>query len=205
MAKNSMTDVSRKKQSSVRRRRSQGTNPAVWGGLAVLGIILLVAVLFWISRPASPVSAMGEVVQISATDHVQEGTDSGPYASDPPAGGKHYASTYRAGFYNESDVAGLPQRPEGYLVHNLEHGYILYYYNCAADPNINCDELKQAIQDVQQEFNTRKTIAFPWDTLETPIVMVSWGRLMPLETLDKDVMRQFYRANLNKAPEPNAE
>ena len=33
-------------------------------------------------------------------------------------------------------MPNLPQYPEGYLVHNLEHGYVIFWYNCAADPSL---------------------------------------------------------------------
>jgi hypothetical protein len=156
-------------------------------------------------RNTGTASASGEEVAVGAADHVPEGTDPGPFPTDPPAGGKHYPSTYNTGFYDEEQAAALPRQHEGYLVHNLEHGYIIYWYNCEADPNIACEDLKSAIREVQDEFGMRKTIAFPWPSLEEPLVITSWGRILRLDQPDKAQMRAFYRANLNKSPEPNAD
>jgi hypothetical protein len=34
--------------------------------------------------------------------------------------------------------------------------------------------------------------------------MTSWGRLQRFEMFDSEQAKAFYRANLNRAPEPNA-
>ena len=49
-----------------------------------------------------------------------------------------------------------------------------------------------------------KLIAYPWPSLDVPLVMTSWGRLQRLETFDSEQTKAFYRANLNRAPEPDA-
>jgi hypothetical protein len=192
---------------AVRRKRSASRkNSGTWiiGGLAFL-FVALVVFLFYISQPASPASAMGRQVAVASSDHVPDGTDPGPYSTDPPVGGKHYATDLTAGFYDEERAAAIPFHPEGYIVHSMEHGYVVYYYNCNADPEISCDDIKAGIQTVMDGFNNVEVIAFPWPSQETPIVMASWGRIMPLETVDLDSMRQFYRGNLNKSPEAEAD
>lgn len=205
MAKKSPTNATRSKIRDLHRRQSSTNRSGlIFGGLALL-LVALVIFLFYISRPPVPVSAMGDEVVIASSEHVPEGTDPGPFPTNPPVGGKHYPSTFNAGFFDENQAAELPRYHEGYLIHNLEHGYILYYYNCQADPSLSCDEIKDAIKTVQGEFKNVKTIGFPWPTQETPIVMASWGRIMPLEAPDLEQMRAFYKANLNKAPEPEAD
>jgi len=204
MAKNAPNLSTRSKIRNVRRRQNGFATTRLVIGAAALLLVGFVFFLFYISRPPTPVSAMGTEVAIDSSEHVPEGVNPGPYPTDPPAGGKHYPSTYDPGFYDEEKAAQLPRYHEGYLVHNLEHGYIIYYYNCQADASLTCDGIKNAIKTVQGEFNTVKTIGFPWPSLETPIVMASWGRIMPLDGPDLSQMRAFYKANLNKAPEPEA-
>ncbi len=45
--------------------------------------------------------------------------------NEPPTSGDHYPSWITKGFYDEP-------RADGYLVHSLEHGYIIISYNCEA-------------------------------------------------------------------------
>jgi hypothetical protein len=54
------------------------------------------------------------------------------------------------------------------------------------------------------EFNGLKLIAFPWNSLEVPVAMTSWGRLQRFETFDLSRARAFVKANRNRAPEPDA-
>lgn len=184
-------------------RREKRNRYLRWGALAVVALGVIGFLVWSGTRPAE---ARGEEVTVTTTEHVETGSDlTGAYATNPPAGGKHYPNTYTAGFYEEADLETLPKQHEGFLVHNLEHGYIIYWYNCAADPNVNCEELKNGIKQVMGEFNNRKVIGFPWASQKEPLVITSWGRILRLPGLDLDAMRSFYRNNLNKSPEPNAE
>ena len=101
------------------------------------------------------------------------------------------------------DIPTLPAHPEGYLVHNLEHGYVIFWYNCKANPAINCTDLKKAILNVMDTYGGIKLIEFPWLTLGVPLAMSSWGRIYKLNIPDEKLMRQFVTSNRFQAPEPN--
>lgn len=186
-----------KREKMRRRNRNEGLIAAiVWivAGVVVLGVIGL---LIW--RGTRP--AMGETIQVMAdTSHVPTDSDPGRYNSDPPTSGPHYAAELDAGFYESNDYPF----PAGYLVHNLEHGYVIFWYNCDRLPEGDCAGLKSQIEAVMDELGGFKLIAYPWPSLDVPVVMTSWGRLLKFETFDAGQARAFYRANLNKAPEPNA-
>jgi hypothetical protein len=137
-------------------------------------------------------------------EHVDEGTDPGPYNSDPPTSGRHYANEYDAGFYDETSPQAKAEHPEGFLVHNLEHGYIILWYNCDQLAEGECEGLKTELRGVIDEANSFKIIAFPRSSIEFPVVMTSWGMIQELERFDKDTALDFYNRNLNNAPEPNA-
>ncbi len=138
------------------------------------------------------------------TGHIQDGQDPGPYNSDPPTSGPHYASDLRAGFYDESDLASLPENPEGYLVHNLEHGYVIFWYNCEVVSEQECSDLKSQIRSVMDDFNEVKVIAFPWESIQEPVVMTSWGQMQRFDKFDQQMAKTFIERNRNRAPEPNA-
>ncbi len=194
-----MAKTSRKEARRAARRRQQMRGYIIWGGLGV-ALIGVLAVLVWNAvKPAA-----GEEVPIMASrDHVPEGSDPGPHNTDPPTSGPHYASTLRAGFYEESDLEGLGEFPEGYLLHSLEHGYVIFYYNCDNYQG-DCETLKQDIQGVMAAFENFKVIAVPWESIAEPVVMTSWGRMLRVDRFDTGEARQFVDRNRFRAPEPNA-
>jgi hypothetical protein len=189
---------SKRAQMQARRRRNALLTRLVLGGLALAAIALIAS-----SFLREPPPDLGQDVPVMPdTSHVAEGTDPGPYNSDPPTSGKHYEATLNAGFYNEGDVGAT--HPEGHLIHNLEHGYVIFWYNCSLISESECTDLKGQIQDVMADENNFKVIAFPWSTIDVPVVMTSWGRIMEMENFDPQVAQQFVQARRNKAPEPNA-
>lgn len=168
----------------------------VWAGLAV-AVLAIIGFMIWQGfRPAA-----GESVPImTSSPHITTGSDPGRYNSDPPTSGLHYADTLQAGFYETNDYPF----PAGYLVHNLEHGYVIFWYNCDLLDEAGCSELKAQIRSVMDELGNMKLIAYPWNSIDVPVAMTSWGRIQKFETFDAEQAKAFYRANLNKAPEPNA-
>jgi hypothetical protein len=170
-------------------------------GLAIIAVIAVILIL--VTKLSNSVNLMGDEVSIPSRNHVPTGTLPGPYNSDPPAGGVHYDSDFSAKFYQESDLAALPVHPEGYLVHDLEHGYVIFWYNCQA-LNIDCSVLKQTIQKVMDETGNTKLIAFPWSDMDIPLAMTSWGRILKFTIPDPIIMKQFIERNRYQAPEPDA-
>jgi len=168
----------------------------IWGmiGAVVLGFIGFI--LWQFAKPAA-----GEAIPIMTdTSHIEPDSDPGTYNSNPPTSGPHYAQEADAGFF-DTNIYGYPA---GYLVHNLEHGYVIFWYNCDLLDESACLDLKSQIRSVMDELGGVKLIAYPWESIDVPLVMTSWGRLQRFETFDADLAKAFYRANLNRAPEPNA-
>jgi hypothetical protein len=191
----------KRQEMQARRRRQRLTSYLVWGALGV-GVVAVIGFLAWQAfRPAR-----GEDVPIPPNyeTHIEVGTPPGPFPSDPPAGGVHYSETLPARFYQESDLESLPEYPEGYLVHNLEHGYVIFWYNCENLDETACEQLKGEIQGVLDQFDGVKVMAFPWTSLAVPVAATSWGRLQRFETFNTEQAAAFVRANRNRAPEPNA-
>ncbi|MES0361880.1 MAG: DUF3105 domain-containing protein, partial [Anaerolineales bacterium] len=63
---------------------------------------------------------------------------------------------------------------------------------------------KSEIKGVMGEINNFKVIGFPRNSIEAPLVITSWGRMLPFDTLNSDQALDFIRRNRNRAPEPNA-
>jgi hypothetical protein len=182
------------------RRRRKTITRIIWG---VVAIILIAVIGYFVWNALKP--AAGQTVPIMAdTGHVEEGQDPGPYNTDPPTSGRHYANELEAGFYEEADRDSISGFPEGYLVHNLEHGYVIFWYNCDLVTDGECTELKSQIRSVLDRENNFKVIAFPWDSLKVPVVLTSWGQMQEFETFNPELAQSFVRQNRNQAPEPLA-
>ena len=186
---------SKRQQMRARQHRQQLKGSLIWGGLG-LGVLAIIGLIVWQGvRPRT-----GEEIPIMTSTHIAVDSDPGEYNSDPPTSGPHYPDEAQAGFHETNTY----QYPAGYLVHNLEHGYIIFWYNCGLLNETACADLKSQIKSVLDEFNNVKVIAYPWDSIDVPVAMTSWGRLLKMETFDAAQARTFYKTNLNKSPEPNA-
>jgi hypothetical protein len=128
---------------------------------------------------------------------VDEDESHEPYNSDPPTSGPHYDQTVEAGVY-------LEQIPDEYLVHNLEHGYVIIWYDCTALSEDECAELVAGMLNVFEAFDGYKVIGVPRLGMQTPIALTSWGRLARLETWDEAFVIDFIETYQNQAPEPDA-
>lgn len=192
-----MNSKSKRQQQRERRRIQKLKNILLWGGV---GILALLGIGFLVVRQASQPAAMGEAIPLMDAPHIPRDSDPGTYNSDPPTSGPHYADEAPAGFYDEN----IYTYPAGYLVHNLEHGYVIFWYNCRLLDEAGCATLKSQIKAVMDELGGVKMIAYPWPSLDVPLVMTSWGRLQRFATFDAEQVKAFYRANLNRAPEPDA-
>lgn len=83
--------------------------------------VFAIAFLVWLFR-ASSKPLPGEKMADLGRDHVAIG-EVVEYNSNPPTSGKHYEDWVRSGVYENP-------KDDGYLVHSLEHGYVILSYNC---------------------------------------------------------------------------
>ena len=137
-------------------------------------------------------------------DHIPDGTEPEPYNSNPPTSGQHYVQPLQPGFYDEADVATLLAPAHVSAVHNLEHGYIIFWYNCDVIHDDECTALKTELQDYMSSSLVSKLIAFPWTETDVPLVLTSWGQLLEMETFSSSEAKNFINSNRLNAPEPNA-
>jgi len=170
-------------------------NKLLAGGLG-LAVLAVVGAMVWQGVRFRG----GETVSAMHSPHIATDSDPGQYNSYPPTSGPHYVEELDAGFYETNNY----QYAAGYLVHNLEHGYIIFWYNCTILDDADCTELKTQIRSAMDEENNFKVIAYPLDSIDAPVVMTSWERLQKMETFDTAQARAFYNTNLNNAPEPGA-
>lgn len=192
-----MSRRSIRKRVNRRKRLGRLRAYAIWGGIASA---LLIVLGFFAWNALQP--AAGELVPVMPnTRHIPKGPDAGPYETFPPTSGPHYATTLRPGFYPRDAPTGLEGDPEGYLVHNLEHGFVVLWYNCQLLDENGCTSMAEGIQEIMVEANNVKVIAFPEDGLSSPLVMTSWGRIQALDSFQREAVERFVLRNRNRAPE----
>lgn len=191
-----MNTKTKREQRRKKQQRQELTSKLIWGGIAIAVATIIGLVVWQGVKPAA-----GEAIpEMAEVPHIPTDTDPGQYNSDPPTSGPHYAQEAETGFFDTN----IYTYPAGYLVHNLEHGYVIFWYNCDLLDESACSELKSNIRSVMNELGGTKMIAYPWPSIDVPLVMTSWGRLQKFETFDAEKAKAFYKANLNRAPEPNA-
>jgi Protein of unknown function (DUF3105) len=99
------------------------------------------------------------------------------YATVPPSFGPHFdaPAPFERDFYTERDRPAMET-----LVHNLEHGYVVVWYDPDLPP-AQADDLRGVVQKLRSQPETRKVIASAWDnsygtlTDGAQIAMSHWG------------------------------
>lgn len=176
------------------------------GGLLLVGLLVVLMVLIF---AAGPSASSGTAQPNAGQLHVRDGSAcrtspatcgvaSEPYTSLPATSGPHWDTPANWGVYS------TPQA-ESQLIHNLEHGGIVIWYDAALAAE-QVDELASYVDaQVAQGSGARyKFILSPWagDDLGSPIVVAAWRYLLPLEDVDTGAIDAFAGERYGLAPEP---
>ncbi len=165
----------------------------LFGGLATF-IILGGGIFFISSQQSTQVAKIskplfGQVVKVVSREHVPDGTKM-TYNSNPPAAGAHYAQPQDAGIYTTPPA-------DGHLVHSLEHGAVILWYN----PKLLTQAQIATLKNIFNTISLAKTIMTPRDSLDVPVALSSWGRILKLQTIDNKQITTFFNTNYDRAPE----
>ena len=156
--------------------------------LAVFGGILALALQDPNTKYAGQ-DALGDPVPLLEAKHIPENAPQPEYNSNPPTSGPHYANPAPWGVKTE------PIKDE-IAVHNLEHGGIWIAYQPDQVDQATIDQLTTIVRGYPS-----KVLLSPRPANDTPIALVSWGRLMKLTTIDNAKIDEFIGRNKNKGPE----
>lgn len=147
--------------------------------------------------PVQPGAEGVQTVPSEGREHVPEGSAI-QYKHKPPTSGPHYPVAARYGVYPEVI-------PEGYWVHNLEHGAIVVLYRCPEGQETCPDVVKQLQQLYQAaapgKYGEVKLVASQYPALKTPFATLAWTHIRELDRYDQARMLDFYREFLDKGPE----
>lgn len=165
------------------------------GGILVVGAIVLVVVLvFSGSKPGRP----GELQVDDGGGHVADGTSGVQYSSVPATSGTHWTTPANWGVYTEAAPA-----IESQVIHNLEHGGIVIWYQPG---KLDAAGVQALTEYVQQQVRSAKfkVILSPWSggDFGHPIAVTSWNWLLYLDSADIAQVRAFLDDHYGQSPEP---
>jgi hypothetical protein len=191
----SAQSMSRKEMQRIaaeRKRKRQTLMMAAWGAAAVV-VVALLAVMYW--RNQQPV--VGETTFATQGNlHIALGSTAAvEYNSVPPTSGPHYENIVGWGAHVE------PVRYE-HLIHNLEDGGVVVYYQCPE----GCPELVAELEAVLEPFwaADRNVVLAPNDPnfrigasaplhkdMGAQIVLTAWRKHLAMDGVDAETIRTF--------------
>lgn len=187
-------------------RRRGRPHPRLWA--AVLGAAALALTLVIViplarqqgggSVPSDPEAAARllpeEARQLLADegrDHVEDGRRV-QYRTDPPTSGPHYASWAEPRFYTEPV-------PYELLVHNLEHGHVVIYYDPRRTPQEARNHLRRLTARYARMWDA--VVAVPREDERYELILTSWRHWLRLERYDPTLVDAFVNAYRGRGPE----
>jgi hypothetical protein len=185
---------SRKELRAAAARRRRNTNlMLIGGGVLLAGLVGLI--IYLNIRSTLPVGAE-ESLSTLGNAHIEQGALSPiAYNSTPPTSGPHYGGLVPWGVYRE------PQRYEQ-LIHNLEDGGVVIYYQCAEE----CLDLVGELESLADFYLSRnqRIVLLPNDPtwtgegtvplhqdMESRIAVTAWQTIDKFDAFDADRIRQF--------------
>jgi hypothetical protein len=179
-------------------KQSQATrstiNPILLGGGALVAVALIAVGFFLFTQPRSPTSvgtaACGNVQQLEneGAGHIGLNEPTPVYKSNPPTSGTHNPISYPAGIFSE------PADPTK-LVHSLEHGYVVIYYNGLSD-----DQVRQ-LENIQRS-DGFKVIVAPYPNMPYRVALTAWSNMLTCDGVNEQAIRSFIAQFRGQGPEP---
>lgn len=126
-----------------------------------------------------------EEVVITSANHIDGDI---VYPDPPPAGGDHNPCWATWGVHTDPV-------PDELWVHNLEHGGIVYLYNCPS----GCDAEKAELASFAD--GKSFVLVTPYSEMSKKFAAVAWGWRLVTDCVDMDAFAAFYDEHVDQAPE----
>ena len=204
MAKRRTTGVQRRSRASdeaLNRRVGTRRGGIDWRIVALVGLLVAGVVVGIIAVAIASSGANANIGQAEPDDgrsHIAVGTVPAPrpYSSTPGTSGPHWDQPANWGVYT------TPQA-ESQLIHNLEHGGIVIWYQPG---KLDQQQVQQLTDFVNTQVSAAqfKFILSPWGGKDFghPIAVTAWRWLLYLDAVNLDAIREFANAHYGTAPEP---
>tara|TARA_B100000745_G_scaffold222018_1_gene148077 strand:+ start:2592 stop:3206 length:615 start_codon:yes stop_codon:yes gene_type:complete len=174
-----------KEQARINRTRARKIKKFLTWGIVLAAIVGLI---YWIivASIQAEKSRPGQQAKIQDAGHIDINDEHPPYTTNPPTSGPHGASI-RFGVYQEE------LRDEN-VVHNLEHGGVWITYTNLSTEDVN------KLEEIGRKYSGRAVVS-PRSANDSNVAVVSWGRIMKLDTVDVGQITEYVKRNFNKSPE----
>lgn len=122
------------------------------------------------------------------------------YSTNPPSGGDHYA------VWAAFQVYDTPV-PPGFLVHSLEHGAVVFWYNCPEGCADEVAEVESFIASLPEDplcaaaTAARRAVLVPHPELASRWAASAWGFALTADCFDPEEFESFYTEHVGQAPE----
>jgi Protein of unknown function (DUF3105) len=168
------------------RRRRTLIRRVVFIALALLPILY-----FLLFRPTPPTEIEGHSIEtFSFAGENQHPEGDLDYVSNPPVSGPHAPQPAACGTHAQPI-------PDENQVHTLEHGAIGVQYR----PQLDQQDIA-TIEDIVGGYDSH-VFSAP-RSMDSPIVVTSWGRMMRLDSLDASAIRSYIDEFRMRGPEDQA-
>jgi hypothetical protein len=173
--------------------------PVVLVALLVLSGMLVVWVTFFMGEsgpraiPDDPLLADAESFESAGDQHVSSGSDI-DYERTPPLSGPHYGQSAGPDFYEETP-------PLGNLVHSLEHGHVVVYYDPDGLSPGAREDLRNLTETYTDPFSAVTAAPNPNDDPEATYVLTAWQVRLRIDEYDPETVRAFLDAFRGRGPE----
>lgn len=170
----------------------------------LVGVVIALAlgtfVFLLVNAKKANKPSVGELGQVTCTGdqclrtHIKPGDPHPNYNSNPPSNGPHYPDWTACKIY---DIEIVDEQ----AVHSLEHGAVWITYKDKTNTNLR-DQLSQLVK----EEGGSKLILSPRAKDDSVLALASWGRVLKLESFDKQKIEDYIKLyrNGSETPEPLA-
>ena len=159
-------------------------------------LLVLVGGVFYVASRDDPPAVESTVCE-QDSEHDPERNpihiDNPTYEVSPPAGGSHTPDAAQPGFYRDQGSRPLPT--DGQLVHAMEHGFVILWYQ----PTLPAEEM--ATLERVSDQRGRELIVVPRRSLGGPIAVTAWHRRLLCSSIDATAVDQFVERYRDKGPE----
>lgn len=143
-------------------------------------------------RGADEWISQAETFEDRGNEHVARGEES--YERIPPLSGEHWQATTDAGFYTETPALGA-------LVHTLEHGAVVIYYDEDALNDEAEASLRAWSRNYQDTWQSIVVAPNPNDDPSGDYVLTAWTHRLTLDEYDAEAVQAFSSEYLGRGPE----
>ncbi len=170
-----------------------GSRNTLWIGLAIVAVLVIIVVgIVLLTNTGGGSAAAEQQFPDEGRDHVAQ-TERVEYQTNPPTSGKHWPSTAPWTFFDKE----APQDEN--LVHNMEHGGVIIWYNPDKIQGDEYQKLFSVYQGLAQK-NYRVILTVRKD-LDPPIALTAWNYMLRLDSVDEAAINNFYDAHILNGPE----